>query len=432
LTFIIDTKTGDILDTLELFDISPDDVGIVGSGMAMSNDGKIIVGRASMPEARSNFSTALWDRTRGSINYVGTKIVNPGDIASDGELEAISADGTFAVGDNKDSAYIVRYNRTTGTFTTENIPRWANSDAAFAWGVSDNHVVIGAEQSGDAGTRIPYLYFADSATKYNLNDYCRYLYGLDVEKEISLFTPLSLSSDARIFTGYTIAGSFYPYVVILDATQAYAPALDVLASQNLGTATVQVKWSAPLKGDYKVQGYNVYRGQKKVNASLLPADRNTFLDNDVPKGRQWYSVEAVYAEGVAPKSDSVSIYVIDPNGCLPVQNIYSNVVYNRTVQLDWDMPSSGTPMSKSAAQAGDVYPAGFFQPNNNTLSAAVKVGDYIYTTTIGEQFTIYDASTQKAVKTIEIPALAAAYDMTYHDGTFWVACNSDQILELTL
>ncbi|MDE5544488.1 MAG: hypothetical protein K2I83_03660, partial [Bacteroidales bacterium] len=424
-TFIIDTKTGDILDTLELFDISPNEVGIVGSGMAMSNDGKIIVGRASMPEANSNFSTALWDRTRGSINYVGTEIVDPGDIASDGELEAVSADGTFAAGDNKDNAYIVRYNPATGTFTTEYIPRWASSDASFAWGVSDNHAVIGAEQTGDAGTRVPYIYFADKEIKYNLNEYCHYLYGLDVEKEISLFTPMSLSSDARIFTGFTAAGSFYPYVVILDATQAYAPALDVQATQNLGTANVQVRWNAPLEGDYEVQGYNVYRGQTKVNTTLVPpADRNTFLDADVPvNSRHWYSVEAVYAEGVAPKSDSVSIYVIDPDGCLPVQNIYSNVVYNRTVQLDWDLPSSETPMSKGVIQTEDAYPAGFFQPGVNTLSAAVKVDDYIYTTTIGGEFTIYDANTHKALKSIEIQGLTAAYDMTYHDGIFWVACN---------
>ncbi|MDE5609193.1 MAG: fibronectin type III domain-containing protein, partial [Bacteroidales bacterium] len=243
---------------------------------------------------------------------------------------------------------------------------------------------------------------------------------------------MSLSSDARIFTGFTVAGSFYPYVVVLDATQAYAPALDVQATQNLGTANVQVRWNAPLEGDYEVQGYNVYRGQTKVNTTLVPpADRNTFLDADVPvNSRHWYSVEAVYADGVAPKSDSVSIYVIDPDGCLPVQNIYSNVVYNRTVQLDWDLPSSETPMSKGVIKTEDAYPAGFFQPGVNTLSAAVKVDDYIYTTTIGGEFTIYDANTHKALKSIEIQGLTAAYDMTYHDGIFWVACNSDQILEL--
>ncbi|MDE7101961.1 MAG: hypothetical protein K2O37_04125, partial [Bacteroidales bacterium] len=433
LTFIIDTKTGDILDTLELFDISPEEVGIVSTGMAMSNDGKIIVGRASMPEANSNFSTALWDRERGKINYVGTEIVDPGDIASDGELEAVSADGTFAAGDNQDNAYIVRYNRTTGAFTTEYIPRWASSDASFAWGVSDNHAVIGAEQTGNAGTRVPYIYFADKAIKYNLSDYCHYLYGLDVEQEISLFSPISLSSDARIFTGFSaLSGVFYPYVVILDATQAYAPALDVQASQNLGTANVQVRWSAPLEGDYEVQGYNVYRGQTKVNTALVAADKNTFLDMEVPAGTHGYSVEAVYAEGVAPKSDSVSIYVIDPNGCLPVQSIYTNVIYNRTVQLDWDLPSSEAPMRKGVVQTADVYPAGFFQPGVYTLSAAVKVGDYIYATTLGGDFTIYDAYTHKALKTIEIQGLTAAYDMTYHDGIFWVACNSDQILELAL
>lgn len=432
-TFIIDTKTGDILDTLELFDIAPTEVGIVSTGMAMSHDGKIIVGRASMPEASSNFSAALWDRNRGTINYVGTEIVNPGDMASDGELEAISSDGSFAAGSNNGNAYIVRYNSTTGSFTTQDIPRWASSDQSFAWGVSDNHAVIGAEQTGDAGTRVPYIYFPDKEVKYNLNDYCHYLYGLDVEKEISLFTPLSLSSDARIFTGFSYAsGIFYPYAVVLDATQAYAPALDVQATQNLGTANVQVKWSAPLEGDYKVQGYNVYRGKTKVNTALVAADRNTFLDADVPTGKYWYSVEAVYAEGVAPKSDSVSIYVIDPDGCLPVQSIHKNVIYNRTVQLDWDLPSSQMPMSKGVIQTEDVYPADFFQPGVYTLSAAVKVGDYIYATTLGGEFTIYDAYTHKALKSIEIQGLTAAYDMTYHDGTFWVACNSDQIIELTL
>ena len=431
LTLILDTKTGDILDTLEFFDIDFEtEKGIVSTGMAMSGDGKIIAGRATMPRAYSNFSAALWDRERGSINYTGTE----GEV-SDGELAAISTDGSFAVGANDGYAYIVRYDKAKGTFTTENIPRWPNNTQAHAWGVSDNHVVIGAEGM-EAQDRTPYLYFADTKTKYNLHDYCHYLYGLDVEKEIDLYTPMSLSSDARIFTGYTAAGSFYPYVVILDAEQAFAPALDVQAQQNLGTDNVQVRWSAPLTSEYTVLGYNVYRGQTKVNSTMVAANQNTYLDMGVSPNTYWYSVEAVYDEGTAPKSDSVSIYVINPNGCLPVQNIYKNVVYNRTVQLDWDLPSSDLSLGRRAAKgaAGDVYPAGFFQPQSYMLSAAVKVGDYIYTTTRGGIFTIYDAYTHKALKTADIPMLATStiYDMTYHDGTFWLACNSSQIIELTL
>lgn len=435
-TRIFDTKTGQPLDTLDFF-IEPE-ANVVSTGMAMSEDGKVVVGRASVhADAYTNMAPTFWDRDRNAITYAGTDYTRPGEI-SDGELGAISNDGTFMVGEDNGKACIIHYDRTAGTFTKEFIPLWGGSDVAYAWGVSDNHVVIGVEQpeATEAGTRIPYIYFADSKTKYNLADYVHYLYGLDAEQDMPLYSPYSLSGDARCFTGFSFAGGqFYPYVVILDATQAYAPALNVQARQNLGTANVQLNWDAPMQGDYTLQGYNVYRGETKVTPTLLAADVTTFLDQDVPAGTQAYSVEAVYTDGaVAPKSEEVSLYVIDPNGCLPVQNIYVSVEYNRTVQLNWDLPSADAPAGKRASKGGekDLDPAGFFQPGASTMSAAVKVGDYIYVASLGGGFTIYDAYTQKAVQNVERLGFTSVYDMAFHDGIFWVVCGTDQIIELSL
>ncbi|MDE6694464.1 MAG: hypothetical protein K2J57_01375, partial [Bacteroidales bacterium] len=342
---IIDTKTGQVLDTLRDLDPKYDIGAKINMGWAMSNDAKIVVGRASLTDAPVNISPTFWDRDKDSVYFVGRSYIDDSDKQrySSGELWDVNGSGTLICGTISEQACVLTYNRTTGARTVKYIDFSPGYDRSSAYRINESGVVVGVDQMDiDIYTRRPFIYNTEEDRKDILAEYLKELYGLDAEQEIlSLHTPLDISDDGRMISGYGYGADEekYAYLILLDEHQIYAPVRNVQV-QNIPrrSSNVVVSWQEPMKGEYTLTGYNIYRDKKKIG-SVGVVDKPTYTDTVPESGIYKYFVQAVYGDKESDAVDTLSIFVTDPNGCLPIMEIFSNVEYNRTVSLTWGLRS---------------------------------------------------------------------------------------------
>ncbi|MDE7102514.1 MAG: hypothetical protein K2O37_06925, partial [Bacteroidales bacterium] len=337
-TLRIDAESGAIIDTLPWVYPSMHRAGYMNKAFGASQDGKIVVGTSSAPFAFYNTSPVFWDLEANMSYYVG--IGEDQDAGTtEGSLASCNNDGTLLCGEigngKYNRAYIIKYDKSARTCERVAVPLWAGSSSSMAAAVSETGMVVGSENSGT------FLYDMISGEKYEMTEYLRYLYGVDLPADAVPFSTTSqISDNGRVIAGTGNPGAEVPYVIVLGEHQIPAMARAVNARQIRGTETVTVAWNKPLIGEYTLKGYWIYRDDVKVSPTMLSADALSFTDANVPGGVHTYAVQAVYEDDVeAEKALASPIRVAGLNECLPVQEIYSDIVYNRTVNLYWNLPT---------------------------------------------------------------------------------------------
>ncbi len=424
----------------------------------MSGDGSVMAGRSSKQKAHTNFTPAIWDRN--ARKTVATII---DDDQMDGTLYGISEDGTIATGEIMDNPYWVSYDKTTQQYTPHKIPLF--SGYGLGWGKQvkmNNNVVLGIDQlSGpQVYERQSWLYYIDEDRKVSLHDHLNYLYGLDLnEEEYPLFTPISMSEDGRIITGYTINYVWYPYVILLEDEQIHPLVRNVSVRQLYRSANVQIQWDEPMVGDYTVQGYRIYKDSTLL--ATLPTTQRIYTDQVVEEGIHNYQVQAFYTDGEESDYSPVKkIYVTATDGCLPVKELTAGVVYNRTVNLNWGLPSaeisqgmaapvelrrsadSRIALAEGSEQSAPKYMAeeqldyvGIWGMQSATAGSAVRVGDYLYVGHFNSNLIrIYNVFTGAVAASVEVKDLGGVYDMTAHNNILYCVCNDirNRVFELAI
>lgn len=441
---LIETKTGKILDTLKDLDPTFPLGAKMTMGWKMSADTKIIGGRASLTGGGINYTPAVWDRDRDTVYFVGYtyKDNNGKDLFTAGEMWDVNAAGTLLCGSIREKACILKYNRETGERDISYIDYFPGYDHALAYRMSGNGLIVGYEQMGiDINSRRPYIYDMNHDEKYILAEYLQELYGLNAERDMALFTTTGISEDGRLISGYNSQdGVWFSYLILLDEHQVYAPVRNVqVQAVPRRSSNIEVSWREPMKGEYTLTGYKIFRDKEEIGS--VPSTELSFRETDVPNGKHRYFVQAVYGDKVSDAVDTVSIFVVDPNGCLPVQEIFSNVEYNSTVSLFWGLPSDQETMNiinrpkghtpKYTPQEGLDF-VSVFQPVASRLSTSVRVNDYVYSGSYASGgIFVYDLF-GNTVKEISINGVGSIYDMTYRNGTFYVATGNERINMLSL
>ena len=105
---------------------------------------------------------------------------------------------------------------------------------------------------------------------------------------------------------------------------------------NYNFETVTLTWTAPSPST-GLSGYKVYRG----NDLLTTTSSTTYTDNTPPEGLQYYSVSAVYSDGIESEAIGKSVTILTyspPATVTAVQNGYNVVV-------SWSAPSGAVGLS---------------------------------------------------------------------------------------
>ena len=442
--FFIDTKTGTIIDTLRKLD--PTFAGGMNMGWHMSNDASIVVGRASKTNATLNYAPAFWDRNQDAVYYVGHEFINGTGfkVFAAGELWDLNGSGTLMCGEINDQACYVEYNKNTADFKVSMIDISPGYGASQLFRMNDSGVMLGTEQTDpvDLNSRRPFIYFWKDGRKYIQSEYLQYLYGIDAERDMPLFTPTGISNDGRYMIGYSsIDATWYTYLIKLNEHQAYAPVRNVrVENKPRRSSNVEVSWQAPLEGEYTLTGYNIFRDGQSVGT--VPATQLTYTDVVPENDKYKYCVKAVYeGDHLSEAFDTTSILVLDPSSCLPVLEIFKNVTYNRTVSLSWGLPSdkeASNVINRPKGHTPKYIPqegldfVSVFQPATLSMSGGIRIGDYIYTGSYATgHIYVYDEFGNIA-KDISVDGLGTIYDMTYHNGSFYVTTASERVLKLDL
>ncbi|MEG1952119.1 MAG: hypothetical protein RR084_06040, partial [Bacteroidales bacterium] len=343
LPFIYDGTTGKIIEALKphwpMLKVSSDEDANTGYGArvnGLSDDGSIAVGHSSWPAHMTNRSPVFWDRTLDTSFFVGEEKER-----LSGSLYCCNKDGSIIVGQSEEDGIVVYYNRAQKTFTTKII----KPSAGYTWlslsAIKENGDILGFQQTTgqDVFSRVPFIYTKDGDFIL-LSTYLTELYGLNMGS-VPLFTIMEASSDGRTIAGYTYEGqNWLPYAIELGENQMYALPRFAQARQYTNALKVQISWTVPLKGQYTLSGYNIYRDSVKLNTAPLATNTIKFEDVSVTAGNHKYQVQAIYTDGVSDYTSPISVMVIAVGGCYPIQSISNTVAYNRTANIHWGLPSS--------------------------------------------------------------------------------------------
>lgn len=153
----------------------------------------------------------------------------------------------------------------------------------------------------------------------------------------------TISDDGKTFSGvvYTATMQHVPFMITLEGYPLPVAVKNVNVSLTEGTQTVRVTWEKPVYNGYPINGYNVYRNGVKINNKLIK-DKMEFADAEAPLGINGYHVTAEYAFDEtfteSPAGMIARVEVIDPNGCFSPKGLVADVVYNKTVNINWGVP----------------------------------------------------------------------------------------------
>lgn len=454
--YVVDGKTGKILHRLEPHWPMTDEESNSGYGArvnAASADGLVLVGHSCWSEAPSNWSPVLWDLQHDTSLFFGT------DDRKAGSLAAISHDGTIIGGEE----ILYFYDRENLTFTRREIPLQQGMSSADITDISANGWVL-MYQSEDMNTREGYLYNIETEEIFEIEEYVRELYGL--ESPISYFTPVDISEDGRMISGWSMyQGAYVPYCVVLEETQILARPRSFTASQAAGDMAIAMSWQAPMKGQYTVLGYNVFCDSVQLNAEMIPAEEREFMQTEgVEAGIHEYAVQAVYAEGVSSFSQEVRLMVVEEGGCVPVQEIGSILTYNRYVDIYWGLPSARMAQTMQTGTAWDgtlragvscsepasgrmvrnVREAKSYRNEGLDLidiealegygySCGLVIGNRLY---VGEyespNLSVYNLFDMTKISVSTIGGISGISNMAYEDGHLYLASTQKEILDINM
>ncbi|MDR2556090.1 MAG: hypothetical protein LBC49_00050, partial [Bacteroidales bacterium] len=337
---------------------------------ASNNDGTILAGHSSYPSGNTNFTAAFWDLQNDTSFGLFRDPENPEDCW--GTLETVNNDGSIIIGNIGGNTWLIRYDRQTKSYTREKLLYSPGMGYSLSSGISETGLILYIQSTSVQApeSRETYLYNIIDGDVVKLDDYCKELYGIEINYPTA--TGSSISDNGRLITGWTFENAvYYPYAIVLDSIQLYARPRNVIAKQLKGTSNVNITWQLPIKNMHTLTGFDVYRDGQKVNSSLINASTKSYEDISVDAGVHDYSVKALYGDSVSNLSEKASVLVIELSGCLPVQKIESNVIYNRTVQVNWGLPSA---QMSNAAGAATAAVAATAAASSTTAEAASTQG----------------------------------------------------------
>lgn len=450
---VIFNGEGKIIDTMPHYEPG------LGAGYGsfvfdMSADGMMMVGRTSMADAHSNFTPAIWDRQAGkTIATIGSALED----MLDGTMYGINKEGTIAVGEVSEKPYWVEYTKSNQQYKLNEIPTFPGYQ--MGWGTSiQGNVVMGVDQLDQVSIyeRVPWLYDIKTKEKVSLHDHLLYRYGLEESEDYVYFTLISFSKDHKIFVGYSYNRTWYPYLIILEDEQVHPMVRNVSIWQPYKQDYVQLQWEAPIESDYTVAGYRIYCDSVCIDSIKNPAILS-YQHKDITTGRHNYQVQAYYTDGeVSEYSAKKEIFLVSKDGCLPVQEITAEVIYNRTVSLSWGRPSanisakSAAPVLRSEERTsvakngtdrepkymvdGKLDYVSLMDMLSEHAAVSVRVDNYMYVGNFRtNMIAVYDAISGNLMRRVEVNNLYGMYDMAYHNNTLYcVGAGSKDITMLSV
>lgn len=417
---------------------------------AASNDATVLAGHGFRAGGNQNMSPVFWDLKADTSFFVGT------DEDDYGSLTCVNNDGTLIGGSALGEGVIIHYDRENLIWEMEKLPASPGKKAILVQGISENGLVLYTQAQDALSSSESCIYNLHTGDMYTLAEYTRELYGLEMPARS--LVPLSISDDGRRITGKSVySANEVPYLLLLDENQIYAKPRQVTANQNQGGMTVLVAWNAPVRGQYTLKGYNVYRDSVRLNETLLDKDVTSFEHVGVTEGVYTYAVTAVYEEenGESAYNAAQSLMVIEEGGCLPVQMITSYLLYNRTAEIYWGLPSAKmSHAASSSLNAAEAVTAGSAMPVSETKadkgyqnrrldlidyrrfetrgwSSALLIDGLLYAAQYDNgTITVYHPDDMGVVKSKAIENVKAIYNMERVGDKLYLTMRTDEIIEV--
>lgn len=140
-----------------------------------------------------------------------------------------------------------------------------------------------------------------------------------------------------------------------------------------GDACAIVSWQKG-NGSAKADSYNVYRNDRKVNAS--PVNGMTFTDQPLVYGEYTYKVTAVYGGKESAKSDSVKVLVKNGAQYYPPVGVAASINGNKNVSLTWESPLFGADQPATMTWANGKHADDIGMTDGGIFYAGVKWDAY--------------------------------------------------------
>lgn len=140
-----------------------------------------------------------------------------------------------------------------------------------------------------------------------------------------------------------------------------------------GDACAIISWQTG-NGSAKADSYNVYRNDRKVNAS--PVNGMTFTDQPLVYGEYTYKVTAVYGGKESAKSDSVKVLVKNGAQYYPPVGVAASINGNKNVSLTWESPLFGADQPATMTWANGKHADDIGMTDGGIFYAGVKWDAY--------------------------------------------------------
>ena len=140
-----------------------------------------------------------------------------------------------------------------------------------------------------------------------------------------------------------------------------------------GDACAIISWQKG-NGSAKADSYNVYRNDRKVNAS--PVNGMTFTDQSLVYGEYTYKVTAVYGGKESAKSDSVKVLVKNGAQYYPPVGVAASINGNKNVSLTWESPLFGADQPATMTWANGKHADDIGMTDGGIFYAGVKWDAY--------------------------------------------------------
>lgn len=251
------------------------------------------------------------------------------------------------------------------------IPTIVNNAPFNLYGISNSYTIVGEE----------------SYRAYiNINDKGQYVEdylaakGVDFEK-LGVIKPegstyymlekaMAISADDNCIglRYYDTEGAMRSMVVMLNKEVSHVAPASVTANQLKGIGCVRLSWSAPV-GAEGIQGYNIYRDGKKVNAE--PVNDTRYYDGNLADGNYSYTVSAVYGDGKDTASEPVQVTVAPQPLSVP-QTVFARQKGVNSLFAQWEAPETNL-ISKGYTDMETANVQGFgVSKNGQSFEVAVK------------------------------------------------------------
>lgn len=333
--------------------------GLHGDPYCISPDGQAVGGWAYKLGDQVRFP-AYWDANgnRTILSDYGSPFCLVQKFSPDGKKLLIW--GGWNSEKEEDSKLLALYDIATGEKTW--IPT-IKKDAEFGLsGISGNYTLVGHESDRayiNVGGEGLYAedYLKDKGVDFSTTDVLK----TDDSDYYMLISAHAISEDDNCIglRYYDTEGAIRSMVVMFNRDLTHVAPVEIAARQLAGIGCVCLTWKVPV-GIKDIKGYNIYRGEQKMNTELV--DVQKYYDGDLADGTYAYTVSAVYADGTEVKADPVEVTVapkaLSAPGSLLVRQKGVNSIY-----AQWETPATNL-ISKGYTDIETANIQGFGVNNN--------------------------------------------------------------------